>query len=946
MKMKKFKVLIAGLLCVSLGSAFGKTISLDGEWQMRVDDQGVGVAEKYFEQTFSGETGVLPGTNHENLKDVAGIKRESSNATEPRSYRGSIWYQRDIEIDDLSKEYVLFMERCGWESYLWVNGSYVGTQNSLIAPHEYKLSSLLKEGTNQLTVMFDNLNRKGRGAAPGDNEMVLHYDLTTDVKKNAKLNCGGHNLVHNWNGAIGKIELRAFEQTHIVKADVFSDIHESEITVKVLIANAKQKAERIKLTAEVDGQQQTAQFKLSGAAEQSVEFSMPIKDAKLWSEFNPVLYTLKLTLGEQQSETQFGMRELKHDGTNMMLNGQRISLRGTLECMFYPIWGHEPMDVASWKKQIATAQAYGLNYFRFHNSCPPEAAFQAADELGFYLQVEVPGTSCPSTKREEDPATTQYLSDELKRMIYYYGNHPSFMLASMGNEQLISQNEPEFIKRHTARLAEKVKYGQTTDPRHLYSSTTHPWTPGRIDDFYSSAWGTDKEHLCGVKWGGGPVKDYEPFNNAGYRYGSAFDFSGRLEGLNRPLITHENGQWCVYTDFREITRYHGAMIPYNYEDYRSDLRDKGLGDWATDFTMASGKLTLLLYKAEIEAVLATPELSGFQLLSLQDYPGQGTSPIGIISALWESKGLTTPEEFRQFCSDFVPMARLEKMVWDNSETLKAQVQISNYSASDFAGEVSWSLRDKVGQLIASGMLNGVDAPTGQLSPAGELEVPLGNINKATALELVVSASNGRVNRYNLWVYPQDNQTDVPAGVTFATTWDASVEAALERGAKVVYAPSAEAIKDTIPGTFSGTFWNARMKHRQISKTMGLLIDSGNPALAAFPTEFHSDFQWQDLVNRSFSVQIESLPLAIRPMVRTVDNFHHNRSLAMLFEFKYKNGSVLVCTADIVNDLESRPEARQLRKSLFNYTASPLFLPDVPVTPEAMQQFLGHSASEK
>ena len=81
------------------------------------------------------------------------------------------------------------------------------------------------------------------------------------------------------------------------------------------------------------------------------------------------------------------------------------------------------------------------------------------------------------------------------------------------------------------------------------------------------------------------------------------------------------------------------------------------------------------------------------------------------------------------------------------------------------------------------------------------------------------------------------------------------------------------------------------------------------------------------------------------MARTVDNFHHNRSLAMLFEFKYKNGSVLVA-ADIVNDLEIRPEARQLRRSLFNYAASPLFLPDVPVTQKAMQQFLGRTASVK
>jgi len=933
--------MVIGSLVLTVQAIAGD-IPLAGTWQMRVDDKGEGVAQKFFTQKFSGETGVLPGTNHQNLKEETSAKRDMANFTEPRSYRGSIWYQREIEIDDLSKEYVFFMERCGWESFVWVNGKYVGTQNSLIAPHEHNLTSLLKKGKNQLTVLFDNLNRKGRGPAPGDNEMVLHYDLTTDVKKNAKVNCGGHNLVHNWNGAIGKVELRVFDKTHIVKADVFGDIHKSEINVKVLISNAEKKAQKIKLTAAVDGQNKTAEFKLSGASEQTVEFSMPIKNVKLWSEFNPALYTLKLALGNQQTETQFGMRELKYDGTKMMLNGRRISLRGTLECMFYPILGHEPMDVASWKKQIAIAQSYGLNYFRFHTSCPPDAAFQAADELGFYLQVEVPGTSCPSEKREEDAATTQYLTDELKRMIYYYGNHPSFMLAAMGNEQLIAQGQEEFIKRHTERLHKKVRYGQKTDPRHLYSATTQPWTPNREDDFFTSAWGTKKEHLCGVKWGGGPAKGYEPFNKDGYLYGSAFDFSGRLEGLKRPLITHENGQWCVYTDFREITRYHGAMRPYNYEDFQTELRKKGLGDWATDFTLASGKLTLLLYKAEIEAVLCTPELSGFQLLSLQDYPGQGTSPIGIINAMWESKGLTTPAEFRQFCSDFIPMARMKKMVWNNSETLTANVQISNYSAADFKGEMAWSLKDKVGQLIATGNLKEVSAPTGQLSTAGKIQIPLGNIKKATALELVVSASNGRVNRYNLWVYPQQNQTDVPAGVTFTTKWDASVETALENGAKVIYAPSAKDIKDSIPGTFSGTFWNARMKHRQISKTMGLFIDPANPALAEFPTEFYGDWQWQDLVNRSFSVGIESLPLAVRPAVRTVDNFHRNRSLAMIFEFKYKNGCVLVCTADIVNELEKRPEARQLRKSLLNYAASPLFNPDVPVTPNEFQTFLGRA----
>jgi len=929
----------------SAGNLFGQTIPLAGEWQMRVDAEGVGIKEKYFNDQFSGETGQLPGTHQDNLKGNNYSRKELGRFTHLSSFRGCIWYQKSVEIEDISKEYTLFMKRCGWESNVWINGKYVGTQNSLVAPHEYTLTSYLCEGNNTITLMFDNANRKGIGLVPDENEMILHYHLTQDVKKEAKLNCGGHQFkVHNWNGALGAVELLVREKLSIVKADVFSDIRASKVDVRVLIKNSSKAARNIRLSANVDGINKTVDHKLSGALEETLTFAMPISNPQLWSEYNPFLYTLKLQLGSQQHQVNFGMREISTEGVEMKLNGQRIFLRGTLECFNYPIHGHEPMDVAYWRKQISTAKQYGLNFFRFHSCCPPQAAFQAADELGFYMQVEVPGTSCPSKENEEDEATTQFLLDELKRIIYYFGNHPSFLLASMGNEQLIAGGQPEFIKRHKERLHIKVRYGQQTDPRHLYSAATHPWTEDREDDYFTSAWGTNRDKLCGAKWGGGVVKGYAPFNAKGTRFGTRYNYSDALVGLDRPLMTHESGQWCVYPDFREISRYHGATRFYNYEHFRKDLSDKGLLDYAADFTRASGKLALLLYKEEIEAVLRTPELSGIQLLQLQDYPGQGTSPIGIINSVWESKGLTTPEKFRQFCSDFVPLARMEKMVWESSETFGAEIELSNYSTQDFSGEITWLLQEDGGRIFAQGKLSDVLAPTGKLSKAGKVSVPLSSVAEAKSLRFVIETSNGKVNGYDLWFYPTDNLAEVPETVNMIHVWDEKAEKLLEKGAKVIFAPKAKEIKNSIPGTFSSVFWNSRMKRKQISKTMGLLIEPAHPALNDFPTQFHSNWQWQDIVNRSFSVDISSLSPAIRPAVRTIDTFFENKSLAMIFEFKYKNGSVLVCTADIVDDLAKRPEARQLRKSLMVYASSPLFNPDAPVTPHDFQEFLGRAIS--
>ena len=113
--------------------------------------------------------------------------------------------------------------------------------------------------------------------------------------------------------------------------------------------------------------------------------------AESWDEFHPALQHLTVTLKSPEEDSRtvtFGLRDISTDGTQFTINGRKTFFRGTLECCVFPDTGHPPTDLKDWEKLLRVAKSYGLNLIRFHSYCPPEAAFEAADELGMYFQIE------------------------------------------------------------------------------------------------------------------------------------------------------------------------------------------------------------------------------------------------------------------------------------------------------------------------------------------------------------------------------------------------------------------------------------------------------------------------------------------------------------------------------------------------------------------------------
>ena len=382
-------------------------LSLAGQWRFQLDRGDAGVKERWFarpleqrirlpgalqnhgfgdditvDTKWTGEVGLdawLKGAQYAKYRQPGNIKVPFFLQPE-KHYVGAAWYQRDVEIPAAwqGKRVVLNLERPHWETRVWLDSREIGTNTSLSTPHTYDLGTGLTPGKHTLTIRVDNRLIVNVGA--------WAHSVTDHTQG-------------NWNGIVGDISLCATAPVWIEDLQAFPNVARQSALVKVRLGNATGKAGHGTLT--IGRQSQPVDWDEQGGA---VELEIALgKTAKPWDEFNPALQKLSLHLKGAQADDQrtvtFGLREIGTEGKQFMLNGHPAFFRGTLECCIFPLTGYPPTDVPSWERVITACKAHGLNLIRFHSWCPPEAAFVAADELGFYFQVECAVWSNPGDEQ-------------------------------------------------------------------------------------------------------------------------------------------------------------------------------------------------------------------------------------------------------------------------------------------------------------------------------------------------------------------------------------------------------------------------------------------------------------------------------------------------------------------------------------------------------------------
>jgi hypothetical protein len=937
-------------------------LDLAGTWSCRLDPEGVGELEQWFRRPLEAEHAVsLPGSLQEqgigdeiavdtpwtgSIADRSFLEddryapyREPGNVSipfwlQPRVYyRGAAWYQREIDVPEqwADRSVLLHLERVHWESTVWVDDRQIGVGRSLTTPHAHELGRL----------------------APGRHLLTLRVDnrMVVDVGPNA------HSVTDhtqgNWNGVVGRLTLTAVPAVRISRVRIVPDLARRLVTAKIDVAagsagvgigSAHVRArglwpdggagDPVSVTFDEDyGEHLDARGLTAAGAHIDVEVPLG-PDARTWDEFSPHLYELDVEIvttvdGREHRDavtTSFGLREVATDGPHLLVNGRKTFIRGTLESCVFPLTGYPPTDVDSWRRVIEVCRSYGLNLLRFHSWCPPEAAFRAADEAGFYLQVEGPIWANQGAGLGEGRPVDDFVHTETRRILDAYGNHPSFIMMAHGNEP--GGRDAEF-------LAAWLRRWQAYDPRRLYTSGAG-WPMLPENDFDNDF--APRAH----RWGEGLTSRMN-----GAPPETCTDYAERVARTDRPVVSHEIGQWCAYPDFAETERYTGLMQARNFGIFADFLAQSGMADQAEDFLHASGRLQVLCYKEDIEAALRTEGFGGFHLLGLSDFPGQGTALVGVVNAFWEPKPYCSPAEFARFCGPTVPLARLPRRIVTAASGLEVEVQVAHFGAAPLTADVTWSLREPEGGEVGSGVVASdavVEVGNHNRWHPGVLPVPAGTGAAQYSLVLTVQTPEGErfENDWDVWVMPEaSDETGPGTAVEHSIHLTRDPQEAIERasaGADVLLQVRAEDIGNDIALGFTTVFWNTAWTHGQPPHTLGLLHEADHPAFASFPTSGTTSWQWWELLQGAKAMLTGGLPEGMRPLVQPIDTWFEARPLGALLEARIGSGRIVVCSLN----LEPGPDrlsATQFRRSLLSYMSGPAFSPDHTLTPTQILDLL-------
>ncbi len=883
------------------------TVDLSGKWEAYLDEAKV----ERLPQSYPDSITLPDSTSNAGL-----FKRneeiEYGCLTDVHKFEGYAWFKRTVEIpaEAEGKYITLFLERTRMTA-VYIDGRMRAMGDSLCSPHRFMMSGL-SAGSHELIIRVSNTDYPTGGGH------MTSRDTQT-----------------NWNGIIGRMELQ---------------IHTAYPEAVYLLPNIGDMSVEVRCEISAVNGCGTAKLRVYDDCEEYGSASADYADRKLsckvklsektplWDEFAPNLLKMDITVGEDTRTVTFGMREMRAEGLKLLVNGRETFLRGKHDGMVFPKTGYAPAEVSEWLEVFETAKQYGINHYRFHTCCPPEAAFEAADIAGIYMQPELPfwGT-IPDEFGEEH----KYLRSEGFRILREFSHHPSFVMMSMGNELWGSKE----------RLNELIAGYREVCPDKLYvgGSNNYQFVPCVLDedDFFSGV-RFDRERLirgsyamCDAPQGhiqtGEPnaVHCYDPYISEQEILGGSeggeimIQYGTEMKKVKAdnsdvlvpdvPVISHEVGQFAMYPDFDEIGKYAGAVRHTPFESYRQGLTEKGLFDRWEDFFRASGKLSVQCYRDDIETAMRSELMSGFQLLDIQDFPGQGVATVGILNTFLENKGHVTAEEWRRYCAPSVVLASVKRFVYRAGEELEVGLLTSSTEPGFCTENIHWSVTVD-GETVAEG-ISPKKMTSGRITRY-QTAVFTVNCDKPVTAVLEISAEGTDVrNSYNFYIYPDIDVKITETEITYGgRTLPVTHDFEQAKSQLSLYIPIKR--ESDLAGEYCTDFWCYGM-FRSISEsmgkpvptgTLGLFIDEKSPLLGGFPTEYYTTPRWYNIVSHSHCADLDGTE--IEPDVWVIDNPERRKRLALL----YRQEGAVCCTSrlwEIADRIEVKHFAAALVESVLS-----------------------------
>lgn len=850
-------------------------IDLSGQWQVKLDAE----KQETMPQAYP-ETMMLPGTTSAAGLGMPNPAKETGCLTDAYRFEGAAWFMRTFTAGDWTGEQTMLTLERTRKSTVYLDGRPIGHQESLCTPHRYFLPPV-HAGEHTLVIRVDNTDYPTRGG-----------HLTSPDTQS------------NWNGITGEISLTV-AHTLLTDLTVCPDLRRGCLRVHGHIIGAPDGVAGIVLPGQMEHLLPYRRGVLDGEC--------PLKgNEAFWDEAHPEIHTISIDLDGDVYETTFGLRDVRTVGRRLLINGRETFLRGKVDNLLYPKTGYTPTDVASWMTILGIAKEYGINHYRYHTACPPDAAFTAADLLGVYMAPELPfwGTVAEEGEEGYDERERDFLFQEGFRILREYGHHPSFLWLSLGNELWGSKDV----------LNRMMRAYREADDTKLYSSgaNNYQFVPDVLDEenvFVGVRLGRERlirgsYAMCDAPQG--IVQMTAPESASNYDASIVPETLGQSGEAGKvqiqygtgvkevdaqsadalipdvPVISHEVGQYVFYPDFSEIPHYTGPLKPRNIEAMRENLERAGLYGEHEAFFRQTGHLAVDCYKREIETLLRSREVSGFQLLDLQDYTGQGTALVGVLNAMMENKGLISAEEWREFCAGTVVLGEFASFTGMMGEDIRFDVQISECDPEKQHTCIRCTLMDGERELYACDVTPG--ARQGRLTDAVSVTFPAECYRDAmqeriTGLTVVLTLADGTRNHYQIWLIPPIDIRITREGIEKDGRMVAFVSAEEKADGAAIVVPSAEG---QLPAEYCTDFWCYPM-FRSISEsmgkpvpvgTMGLSIDTASPLLKRFAQEDYTTPVWYAILQ---TAHVQRLPADIHPAVQMIDNTERCARLGILYQ---------------------------------------------------------------
>jgi beta-glucuronidase len=396
------------------------TISLNGRWQAIVDPYETGLNARFY-------LNAKPKDKHELLEydfdksDVLNVPGDwNSQKKELFFYEGPVWYKKSFSYRKREHTRVfVYFGAANYFTRVYLNGQPWGEHEGGFTPFNFEITDKIREGDNFLVAEVNNARR--RDGVPSVNTDWWNYGgLTRDVM-----------LIEVPESFIQDYFVQlARESSHEISGwvQLSGSMLTQQVTVEIPEAAIKQ----------------TVATDAAGRA----EFRFPAK-LELWSPGHPKLYDVVLSSGSDKVHDAIGFRTIETRGTQILLNGNPIFLRGVALHEEAPLRGGRAFSLEDAKTLLGWARELGCNFIRLTHYPHSENMTRLADRMGLMVWSEIP---VYWDIEWENPATLQNAENQLHDMIVRDHNRASVILWSLSNETPVKPARLTFL-RHLADAA-------------------------------------------------------------------------------------------------------------------------------------------------------------------------------------------------------------------------------------------------------------------------------------------------------------------------------------------------------------------------------------------------------------------------------------------------------------------------------------------------------------